>query len=121
MAINEDQIRKLIKNYEVYKKECMGAYTDIGSAKAGLYHLVLHDLNELLPRETLEDVAGDDLEPYVGTWVESAGRKALVINFAPDGVRVVIPKTGEVVWLKVSEVFPLNIDRVWDEDGDLVY
>ena len=121
MSINEEQIRKLIKNYEVYKRECMEACTDIGSAKAGLYHLVLHDLNELLPRETLEDVAGDDLAPYLGTWVEYEGRKALVVNFAPDGVRGVIPKTGEVAWFRASDVFPLSIPRAWDEDGDLAY
>lgn len=121
MAVNEDQIRKLIKDYEVYKKECMEACTDIGSAKAGLYHIVLHDLNELLPRKTLSDVSGGYLEPYVGTWVEYGKQPALIVGFTPEMVQIAIPRLRECYWVDAVTVYPLDIPRVWDENGEIVY
>lgn len=121
MAINEDQIRKLIEDYEGYKRECMEACTDIGSAKAGLYHVVLHDLKELLPRKTLADVAGDNLEPYFGTWVEYDNREALIIGLGEDCVRFFVPMTRLVTWEETSKVFPLDISRALDESGAIGY
>lgn len=121
MAINEDQIRKLIKDYEGYREECLGVYSNAGTARAGLYGAVLNDLKELLPRETLEDVAGDDLSPYVGTWVGYADRQALVLTVAPRRLFVIIPTACEVFWTSPDMVFPLDIPRVWDEEGDLAY
>ena len=121
MAINEDQIRKLIKNYEGYRKECLDARSALGNSRAGLYAAVINDLEELLPRETLSDVSGGYLEPYVGTWVEYGKQPALIVGFTPEMVQIAIPRLRECYWVDAVTVYPLGIRRVWDEDGDLVY
>ena len=121
MAINEDQIRKLIEDYEGYQEECLGSRTAKGIARADLYGAVLNDLKALLPRKTLKDVVGDDLQSYEGTWVEFGGRNALVLLRAGSRVMVVIPTLREYHWVETDRVYPLGIRRVWDEDGDLVY
>ena len=121
MAIDEDKIRKLIKDYEGYREECLDADSSAGTARAGLYCAVLNDLKELLPRETLEDVAGDDLSSYVGTWVEYWHGKGLVFRAASGHISAIDPVAGEVFSVHSNHVYPIDIPRVWDEDGDLVY
>lgn len=121
MTVNEDQIRKLIKDYEGYREEHSDSWSASDIAMARVYGAVIHDLEELLPRKTLADVAGDNLEPYLGTWVECSGRKALVIMVAASRIFVTIPEIREVFWIESSRVYPLDIDRVWGEDGVLVY
>lgn len=121
MAINEDQIRKLIKDYEGHREECLDAYASTGTAKAQVYGAVLNDLKALLPRQTLADVAGDNLEPYLGTWVSCGGQMSLIIGFTSCRVQIALPRLRECYWVDAVMVYPLDIRRVWDEDGDLVY
>lgn len=121
MAINEDQIRKLIKDYEGYREECLNAGTSLNNSRAVLYDAVIDDLKELLPRQTLADVAGDNLEPYLGTWVSCGGQMSLIIGFTSCRVQIAFPRLRECYWVDAVMVYPLDIRRVWDEDGDLVY
>ena len=121
MAIEESKIIDLIASYEKYEEECMDTGGAVNSSRAGLYRTMIKDLEALLPRKTFADVAGDDLDVHVGTWIEVEGLKALIINFKGNSLHVAFPKTRENYWIDSRSAYPLDLRRVWDEDGDPVY
>ena len=121
MAIEESKISDLIAAYKKYEQKCWGNNDLINKGRARVYRAVIEDLEALLPRKTFADVAGDDLDVHVGTWIEVEGLKALIINFKGNSLHVTFPKTRENYWIDSRSAYPLDLRRVWDEDGDPVY
>ena len=121
MAIEESKISDLIAAYKKYEQKCCGNNDLIDRGRARVYRAVIEDLEALLPRKTFADVAGDDLDVHVGTWIEVEGLKALIINFKGNSLHVTFPKTRENYWIDSRSAYPLDLRRVWDEDGDPVY
>ena len=61
------------------------------------------------------------MKPFIGTWVEIDSKKALIVNFEQGAINVVFPESKSYGWFKSSDAYPLYLQRVWDEGGDLVY
>lgn len=121
MAIEESKIIDLINSYKKYEGECQRSSDSVNISRAGLYRAVILDLENLLPRKTLADIARGDVKQFIGTWVKIDGKKALIVDFEQGAIDVVFPESKSYGWFNSSDAYPLYLQRVWDEDGDLVY
>lgn len=121
MAIEESKISDLIEAYEGYQEDYASLHGAVARGREALYKTVIADLKKLLPRKTLADLGVDDYGKLTGTVVEYEGGRGVVLG-GDDELTIVFTFSGMYAhWLDPKFVFPEDGERVWDENGVLLF
>ena len=121
MAIEEDKIKDLIEAYEGYQEDYASLHSAVARGREALYKTVIDDLKKLLPRKTLADLNIDDYGELTGIVVEYGGRRGILLGGSAEAVTVFTFADRYINWCDPELVFPLSEERVWDENGVLLF
>ena len=121
MAIEEDKIKDLIEAYEGYQEDCASVHSAVARGREALYKTVIADLKKLLPRKTLADLNIDDYGELTGIVVEYGGRRGILLGGSAELVTVFTLTDRFMNWSDPKFVFPEDGERVWDENGVLLF
>ena len=120
MAIEEYKISDLITSYKEYEQKHWESNDLIDRARAGLYSVIIEDLERLLPRKTLADLGVTHYSNLTGTMVEYRGMRGVLLGGGGNMVALFTFEDKCATYTDPSLVYVLDEDRIWDEMGNVL-
>ena len=120
MAIEESKIIDLITSYKEYEQKHWESNDLIDRGRAGLYCVVIEDLESLLPRKTLADLGVTHYSNLSGTIVEYRGMRGVLLGGGDNMVALFTFADKCATYTDPALVYVLDEDRIWDETGRIL-